>query len=286
MLVLAISRLGDLIVRRLIGLAAGLSLVLAAVSIAPAGAASYPKSIAATGDSITRAFNTGWLPFTDNPRASWSTGTDDRVQSHYERLIALNPAIAGHAYNDARSGARMRDLQAQMLSAASQRAQYVTVLMGGNDACTDSEAQMTPVADFRTQFRAAMETLAGRQPQARVLVVSIPDVYRLWQLFKDDWLARTAWATFDICQSMLAEPTSTDADDVARRARVRARIVDYNGVLADVCADYARCRFDGNAVFNYSFSTSDVSHRDYFHPSLSGEAKLAEVTWQVGFWAS
>jgi lysophospholipase L1-like esterase len=271
-------------VRRLFSIAAGLSLVLAALSAAPAGAVSYPKSIAATGDSITRAFNTGWLPFTDNAAASWSTGTDDRVRSHYERLLDLNPAIAGQKYNDARSGARMRDLQGQMVSAANQRVQYVTVLMGANDACTATEASMTSVADFRTQFSAAMATITAQQPQIRVLVVSIPDVYRLWQLFKDDWLARVAWATFDICQSLLADPTSIEADDVARRNNVRARIIAFNGVLADVCDDYARCKFDGNAVFNTAFSRSDVSHRDYFHPSITGEARLAEVTWQAGFW--
>ena len=36
----------------------------------------YPNSIASTGDSITRAFNTGSVPFTDAPANSWSTGTN------------------------------------------------------------------------------------------------------------------------------------------------------------------------------------------------------------------
>jgi hypothetical protein len=57
-------------------------------------------------------------------------------------------------------------------------------------------------------------------------------------------------------------------------------------VLGEVCARYAGCRFDGNAVFNFDFARSDVSTRDYFHPSLAGEAKLADVTWRASFWAS
>ena len=106
------------------------------VALAPseAAAVSYPRSIASTGDSITRAYNTGWLPYTDNPAGSWSTGTDSQVQSHYLRLLALAPKIRGNAYNDARSGAKMRDLSGQMATAARQGAEYVTVLMGGNDA--------------------------------------------------------------------------------------------------------------------------------------------------------
>jgi lysophospholipase L1-like esterase len=266
-------------------LAATLAILLAALFPPQAAqAVAYPRSIASTGDSITRAFNTGWLPFTDNPAASWSTGTDSGVQSHYLRLLAVNPGIAGHNYNDARSGARMRDLAGQMATAVNQKAQYVTVLMGANDVCTDTESGMTSVADFRTQFSAAMDTLTSGHARARILVVSIPDIYRLWELFKDDFLARVAWATFDICQSMLANPTSTDQADVDRRLRVQQRNIAFNAVLADVCAQYARCRFDGKAVFNTAFTRSDVSKRDYFHPSLAGEAKLAAVTWQVGFW--
>jgi lysophospholipase L1-like esterase len=272
--------------RRLWHVAAALAVVLAALFPTQAEAVAYPRSIASTGDSITRAFNTGWLPFTDNPAASWSTGSESEVQSHYLRLRAVNPEIAGHNYNDAASGARMRDLASQMAKAAGQHAQYVTVLMGANDVCTDSENGMTSLADFRSQFSAAMDTIASRDPRARILVVSIPDIYRLWQLYKDDFLARVAWATFDICQSMLADPTSTDQADVDRRLRVQQRNIAFNAILADVCGQYARCKFDGNAAFNTGFSRADVSKRDYFHPSKAGEAKLAAVTWQAGFWAS
>lgn len=272
--------------RRLSLLAAALAFVLSALVPAQSQAAAYPRSIASTGDSITRAFNTGWLPFSDNVAASWATGWDSRVQSHYLRLRAVRPEITGNNYNDAQSGARMRDLPGQMARAASQKAEYVTVLMGANDVCTDTEGGMTSVADFRSQFTAAMETIKSQAPKARVLVVSIPDIRRLWVLFKDDFLARVAWATFDICQSMLANPRSTDPADVERRARVRQRNIDFNAVLADVCARFARCKFDGNAVFNTAFSRSDVSGRDYFHPSIAGEAKLAAVTWKAGFWGT
>ena len=87
------------------------------------------------------------------------------------------------------------------------------------------------------------------------------------------------WAIAGICQSMLAWPFSNLPADVARRARVRQRNIDYNTQLAQVCAAYTLCRFDSNAVFNTPFVRSDVTTRDYFHPSVNGQAKLAAVTW-------
>jgi hypothetical protein len=83
---------------------------------------------------------------------------------------------------------------------------------------------------------------------------------------------------------MLANPLSTAAADVDRRARVLQREKDFNAVLASVCALYQQCRFDGNAVFNTAFAASDISTRDYFHPSIAGQTKLAAVSWSAGYW--
>jgi lysophospholipase L1-like esterase len=260
---------------------------LLAVALAPSALAAekvgYPSSIASTGDSITRAFNLGTLPFTDAPSRSWATGTDSRVVSHYSRILAANPAISGHRFNDAASGARMRDLNGQAAAATTQNAEYVVVLMGANDVCRSSEAAMTSVADFRAQYRTALETLSAGLPDARIYVVSIPDVHRLWSVLRNNFVARLVWDAFDICQSMLARPLSTDQADVERRERVRQREIAFNQELAAGCAAYIHCRFDGNAVFNTAFAASDVSTRDYFHPSLSGQAKLAAISWSAGF---
>jgi lysophospholipase L1-like esterase len=241
-----------------------------------------PGSMAATGDSITRAFNTGLLPFTDAPRNSWSTGSRTYVWSHYRRILALNWRILGRNFNDARSGAKMRDLSGQMALVNVQHVDYVTVLMGANDACASSESAMTSVEDFSAQFAQALATVTSGSPQALVYVVSIPDVYRLWLILHDNVSARAAWRLTGFCKSMLANPASTTAADEARRQRVRQRIVDYNGVLASVCAQYIMCRFDGGAVYDYPFDQRDVSRWDYFHPSLEGQRVLAEVTWDAG----
>lgn len=44
------------------------------------------------------------------------------------------------------------------------------------------------------------------------------------------------------------------------------------------------CRFDDLAVFNYPFTRGQVSQLDYFHPSLSGQATLASITWSRSWW--
>lgn len=251
-------------------------------SVAAAGPP-YPDSMAATGDSITRAFNSSIVPWIDAPWNSWSTGESGFVRSHYRRILAANPLILGRNFNDARSGAKMAELSRQMFLVNLEHVDYVTILMGANDACASSEDAMTPVAEFRAQFHAALDTFVTGSPQARALVVSIPNVYRLWRILHDDPDARAAWRLTGFCKSMLAHPGSTAPEDMARRSRVRQRIVDYNSVLADVCALHVRCRFDGNAVFEYPFERKDVSTHDYFHPSREGQRVLAQVTWTAGY---
>jgi lysophospholipase L1-like esterase len=262
-----------------------LVLAIALMALAPTAAASppLPTTMAAIGDSITRATDVCcW--YGDHPSQSWSTGGGlfDGIRSHYERLLALTPSIRGHNFNDARAGAKMRDAQGQAQVAVTQGASYVTVLMGANDACTSSIATMTSVSDFRAQFSAAMNVLAaGLPPGSHVFVSSIPNVYQLWALFRNNPTAQFVWSVAQICQSLLS-PANTEQDRQLVLARVRA----FNLVLAEVCAQHFMCRFDDNAVFNYPFASGHVSRLDYFHPSLSGQAVLASITWTRSWWAA
>lgn len=141
---------------------------------------------------------------------------------------------------------------------------------------------MTTVANFTAQFVTAMDTITTGAPNAVVYVVSIPDIYHLWEIYHDSFVARTVWNTFDVCQSMLANPGSTAQADVDRRGRVSARNAALNQALESVCAAYRQCVWDGYSVFNADFTRSDVTTRDYFHPSIAGQAKLAAVTWAIG----
>jgi lysophospholipase L1-like esterase len=269
------------------GAALALVMAMLLVGILPAAATAntalpFPDSMAAVGDSITQAASSAGSLGVDAPQNSWSTGTSTAVNSHYLRLQALGAPIAGQNHNRSVSGARMVNLQAQMQTVVSLQPDYLTVLIGGNDLCTDTVGGMTSVTAFHDQFQSAMATLSTGSPTTNVYVVSIPNVYQLWELFRGDFFARFIWAAAGICQSLLANPGSTQAADVQRREAVRQRNVDYNAQLAAVCVQFDRCRFDGNAVFNTPFTTGDVSG-DYFHPSVAGQAKLASVTFAAGY---
>jgi lysophospholipase L1-like esterase len=270
---------------------AGLLAALVLSGLLTTGAAAetalpFPDTMAAVGDSITQAASSAGSLGVDAPQNSWVTGTSSTVNSHYLRLLALGAPISGANHNLSMSGAKMAGLDAQMLNAVGLQPDYLTVLIGGNDVCTDTVGEMTSVATFRAQFETAMSTLTSGSPDTHVYVVSIPDVYQLWSLFKGDFWARFIWSVGDVCQSLLANPTSTQVVDVQRRAQVRQRTIDFNTQLAQVCATYLdRCRYDNNAVFNTQFAKGDVSG-DYFHPSVAGQAKLASVTWAAGYaWA-
>jgi lysophospholipase L1-like esterase len=260
------------------------TVVAVALLAAPARAATppLPNSMAALGDSITRAFDVCCY-YGDHPRNSWATGGSglDGIQSHYERLRAVNPAIGGHQFNDAVTGARMSDGARQAGQAAAQAAQYVTILLGANDLCTSSVATMTPTATFRQQFQATMATLDPDHRGIHVFVSSIPNVVQLWTVLHTNAAARFVWGLAKICQSLLAT-----SNGEAQRQAVADRELQFNGVLADVCAGYANCRFDQLATFNFQFSAGDVSILDYFHPDLDGQRKLAANTWAASWWAA
>ena len=269
--------------------------LLAALALwaAPASAVAPPKVMAALGDSITRAFNTEFnlptcpteAPPRLRPTNSWSTGTNPAVDSQFQRIEAIDPERDPVAYNDAVSGARAGGLNSQAQVAATRNPDYVTIEIGANDACRPTLAHQTSTEDFASKVRSALNTLVNDDPKVYIEVASIPDINQLRTLFTTpvpDPNALARWSAFNVCQALLANPLSTDPVDVQRRADFRSKVMAYNGVLADVCAEFKRCLFDNNAVFNSQFTTADVATlttvgltADYFHPSLHGQASLA-----------
>jgi lysophospholipase L1-like esterase len=248
---------------------------------APAALAVFPNSMAATGDSITRAFNTCRTAFTDCPANSWATGTEATVNSFYLRILERNAGIRGNLHNDAVSGARMSNLPEQVTNVVSQRVEYVTIEMGANDVCTSEEGTMTSVASFRSNFESAIRTMRESLPGARISVGSIPNIYNLWSVLHTNGSAASTWNLFRICQSMLRNPTSTTREDEERRLRVQRREVEFNEVLSSVCATWERCQYDRGTGYEFRFEAAEVSTNDYFHPSVRGQTTIARIEWPL-----
>jgi len=237
-----------------------------------------PDSIAAVGDSITRGFDACNV-LSDCPTVSWATGSDASVDSLAVRLLGRADA-AEHSWNYAVTGARMADVPAQMARAARRRPELVTVMAGANDACRPSTKQMTPVADFRSEFKDALATLRKKLPRTQVYVSSVPNLKRLWAQGRTSSLGKQIWK-LGICPSMLGDADTLDSAATLRRDTVEKRVEAYNKVLKEVCAKNTRCRFDGNAVHDYRFGPAQLSHWDWFHPSRDGQARLAEIAYRT-----
>ncbi|OKK19429.1 hypothetical protein AMK16_15045 [Streptomyces sp. CB00455] len=233
-----------------------------------------PRSVAAVGDSITRGFDACSV-LADCPEVSWATGSDPQVRSLAMRLLGDEQAPA-RSWNHAVTGSRMADLPGQLAEAAAHKPDLVTVMVGSNDACRPTVSSMTPVKDFRAGFEQALAGLRTASPATQVYVSSVPDLQRLWEQGKDLPMVRQVWK-LGICQSMLADPLSGASGATARREQVRARVVEYNEVLREVCARDRLCRYDGGAVFQYPFSAEQLSRWDWFHPGRDGQARLAEL---------
>lgn len=247
-----------------------------------------PARIGAAGDSMTRAFNVGsCCVFSDAPEYSWATGDNATVDSHYRRLHRMNASI--REFNFARTGARIADLDRQLRAAAAQKVDYLTIMIGANDllavlgrteeGCKPDPAAMTSVATFRTRFTRALSHFAAARPKASILVASIPNVPRLWSIFRNDQEILDVWSERGSCQASL---TGSRTDVALRMASTRLRA--YNAALAKVCKGVATCRWDGGATYAIPFTKADFSAVDYFHPNATGQRRIAEITWRAGYW--
>ncbi len=261
------------------GLAAIAIAAFSALGLLSGCAPAPPSVIAATGDSIARGFDACGL-LSDCPSISYATGNDPRSASVYRQLLGGSPGLRGHQYNDAQVGARAEDLFGQMALASWQKADVVTVLVGGNDACTQTVGAMTPVSSFRASIDSALSFLFSQRPSARVVVSSIPNLYRVWQVAHTSPAAQSVWR-WGICPTMLDRPTSTAPADNLRRVLVTLQIQKYNAVLGAVCHKYRNCRWDGGAVNRYPFRLAELSRFDYFHPNELGQRALARLTWHA-----
>ena len=253
----------------------------APVAVAAAPAPPLPDSMAAIGDSITQAVDACCF-YGNWPSHSWSAGAASRdgIASHYERIRAQNPAIRGHRWNNAVSGAQMADAPGQARTTVGQGAQYVTILMGANDLC-GWDGTLTPTATFRSQFAETLAILRTGLPASHVFVASIPNLYQLWSILRTDPVAQVVWQAAGICPSMLNFFNSP-----ADRQAVIDRQQELNDALRDGCATWSNCRFDNYRIYHHAFTRPMVSKLDHFHPSLSGQATLSALTWAASWWGS
>jgi len=244
---------------------------------APTGpSAPAPSSMDALGDSFTRGLYSGGCGTSATcANNSWSTGTTVGLQSHYQRLVALNPALSGHAINRAVSGRKMDYLDTEVKAAIADAPAYVTIMMGLNDVCGGSLTPntMTAPSVVGSQLRTAMSDLTSHLPAVRVFVASIPNPYTLWQILHTNTSATSAWNAQQVCPTMLKNPTSTAPADVSRRATVRQRVVDDNAQIQQVCSQFTQVPVRHQRRLQLALGPERREHGRLFPPLTPGPGR-------------
>jgi len=221
------------------------------------------------GDSISLGVNACEQPG-ECTAASWAMGTRasvDSLATRLERQSGRRPAIADGAV----SGGTIATLLQTAPAVVAAKPELVTILIGANDACRPSAAAMTGADEFRRDYAQVLDTVLDGLPHARVLALSVPDLGRLAALGQATPAIADTWSQFGICGSLLA----------GGHDGVEQRVDDYNRAIAELCAARTRCVYDGGAVNAQSFTPAELSDIDYFHPSLAGQRKIAQLAWDA-----
>ncbi len=265
----------------------------------PGPTAPLPALLAAIGDSYSQAYSVSPAYPYDHPQFSWVIGTakGDGVLSLLERFQALgdSPVVV----DAATSGRTMADAprQAAVVVAAAKKlapgkTAYVTFELGTNDLCA-SPNPMTDTVDFQVQLRTAILTLrTGLPPGSRILILAVPDFPHFHDITQADPAARANLALLqnsDRCAPYLGTngPSSTaQADSICPSTTPASSRCATTSTPTKRPPVTLFCTYNASLLAESDFTIQDLSTVDYFHPSLSGQAKMAANAWRADVWAS
>lgn len=258
-----------------------------------------PALLGAIGDSYTQAWSVSPDYLYDHPQFSWAIGTStsDSVTSLLERFQTLggSPAVvdaatSGKQMNDALRQANL--VVAAALKLAPGQTAYVTFELGTNDLCASPDAMTDPTL-FGTELSGAMAALrAGLPAGSRLLVLAVPDFPHFRVITQADPAARAA----------LAQPANANrcapylgTSSASALSKANGYLAQYDAALKGVCDDIdanegktgrLTCVYNAALLADSDFTIDDLSSVDYFHPSLAGQAKMAEDAWAADVWGS
>ena len=260
----------------------------------PTPAPKLPALLGAIGDSYSQAWSVSPTYLRDHPQFSWVVGTaaNDGVFSILERFRALgaspvvvDAAKSGTKMIDATRQATLIAVQARKLTAG--QIAYVTFELSTNDLC---DYPWTNPDLFESELRSAVNILKASLPAgSRILMFAVPDFAHLRVITQADATAR---ATLAVPPSNACAPFLGN-NSPATLGQARNYMGIYNAVLAKVCGELARdaastaklyCTWNQAGLALDDFKLADLSTHDYFHPSLTGQAKMAAAAWVADTW--
>ncbi|MEO5668688.1 MAG: GDSL-type esterase/lipase family protein [Bdellovibrionota bacterium] len=230
-------------------------------------------------------------------KLSWSSGYDTkgRVESHAYRISKIQDLKQSiPSYNAAVTGAESGDIQSQVdrmnqwsiKTVNKQFPDYVTLMIGPNDACANSPEEMVDTNTYYSNVVKIVDEMLAKSPDTKIVVGSIPNIELLRTVAKDARLywgvkCEALWKKANLC------PTLTTLSDPYQRAIVGNRIKDYNNALQEIVESRRasvgdRIRF-APQTFQEVFSADELSI-DCFHPNTRGQQRVANATWDASWW--
>jgi lysophospholipase L1-like esterase len=258
-----------------------------------------PALLGAIGDSYSQAWSVSPANLYDHTQFSWVIGTDknDGVLSLLERFRALkvsptvvDAATSGKKMDDAERQANLVVAAAKKLSAG--QTAYVTFELGTNDLCASPDYRTDP-ATFEAHVQAAVSILRAGLPRgSRILMLSVPDFPHF----------RAITQASPAAVALLAKPNNRNrcvpylgTSSASMIVEADSDLAQYNASLKAACDDIDShegttgqlyCTYNAALLSESDFVLKDLSTEDYFHPSLTGQAKMAENAWRADVWAS
>jgi hypothetical protein len=287
------------------------------------GAQRLPQSVGALGDSMTAAALAGHrrkdslMPWVligllsdalqygvnrsvraiEQPKLSWATGSSRLIRSmpsHWSRLSTLQGSkIPFH--NAALSGAESEHVLNTQVDELRQWSRkelkqefpdYVSLLIGANDLCAKTTAEMVSTTDFYSNIENVVSQILAAESESKVVVASLPDVVKLRDVAKNarDFgftNCERVWKRVKLC------PTLTTLDDAESRFALASRLEQYNDAMRDIVRRQRQLHGD-RVRFAKKLATEDFTADelavDCFHPNREGQAKLSESTFSETWW--
>ncbi len=228
---------------------------------------------------------------------SWATGSgaNDIVLSHYERLKSAEPELV--KFNFAVSGAESADLSDQLKHLFDQEQkmgkpiEYVTIFIGANDLGSEASEGITPPLEFVGNIESIARQLLERDPERFILFVGLPQILQVFE--KSEKLEAYKMLGWDInCGDMrrkvYGNMTVFQPDAQAAYEQTKTVFAAYEKGIAALperlSLEFPKSQLKAVTGYKNPLGVAKSLSIDCFHPSEWGQAALAEMTWNGGFW--
>lgn len=257
---------------------------LCVAPLAAGGQSAYPSSLVVLGAATAAGYGADPAhPYAISPQSSWGTGSNPAVKSVYSRLLALNPALKGHALNlasetDAGTELDQFAYEVRHLLTLSLKPQLVLVEVIDRNIKCDGSTE-TDLSGYGARFAATLDTLTQGLPDARIVVVSQWGSSASYVRYLKSLPVGTRLKHAGKKPCQLVESPSGRVSP-ARVAYANRIVAGEEAQLRAACKQHPHCRYDGGAAHRVNLTPADVGLFQ-FSPSGQGQAKLAAAEWPV-----